>query len=57
MVVDGPDTDHSHRVFEWRIRAWWVRKTVASEGVATTTPAVSEAVQRRVRAMIRVMAA
>ena len=57
VVVVAPDTDHRHRFFEWCTGPWWVRKTFASEGDATTTPVESEAVQRRVRAMIRVMAA
>ena len=57
VVGDAPDTDHCHNVFEWWIRRWGLRNAVAREGVATTTPVVSEAVQRRVRAMILVMVA
>jgi hypothetical protein len=39
------------------MRRCGLRNAVAREGLATTTPAVSEAVQRRVRAMILVMVA
>jgi hypothetical protein len=51
----GPDTEYCHSQRGWCTRGGWLRNALASDGDATTTPVASEAVQRMVRAMIRVM--
>jgi hypothetical protein len=51
----GPDTEYCHSQRGWWTRGGWLRNALARDGDATTTPAASEAVQRTVRAMIRVI--